>query len=98
MTIGQDLAGGVRSGSGRRERKERKDCNKPRRPLLQPMQLRVPKGSEGKEQVNPVMLSADTPASIVVVPYRTWFTTVTTGTSAWGPGDSRFDPVTAGTL
>ncbi|MED6157599.1 hypothetical protein PIB30_024768 [Stylosanthes scabra] len=28
---------GVRSESGRRERKERKDCNKPRRPLLEPM-------------------------------------------------------------
>ncbi|MED6145299.1 hypothetical protein PIB30_023881 [Stylosanthes scabra] len=27
----------VRSGSGRRERKERKDRNKPRRPLLEPM-------------------------------------------------------------
>ncbi|MED6109629.1 hypothetical protein PIB30_035412 [Stylosanthes scabra] len=35
------------------------------------------------------MLSADTPASIVTVPYSTWFTTVTTGTSALGPGDSR---------
>ncbi|MED6108019.1 hypothetical protein PIB30_019609 [Stylosanthes scabra] len=60
------------------------------------MQLRVPNGSEGKERVKPVMLSVNTPASIVAVPYSTWFTTVITGTSAWGPGDSRFDPVTAG--
>ncbi|MED6191923.1 hypothetical protein PIB30_005403 [Stylosanthes scabra] len=44
------------------------------------------------------MLSADTPASIVAVPYRMWFTKVTTSTSAWGPGDSRIIPVTAGTL
>ncbi|MED6218192.1 hypothetical protein PIB30_024677 [Stylosanthes scabra] len=42
--------------------------------------------------------ASDTLARIVAVPYRTWFTTVTTGTSAWGPGDSRFDLVTAGTL
>ncbi|MED6220775.1 hypothetical protein PIB30_048119 [Stylosanthes scabra] len=33
----QDITSGVRSGSGRRERKERKDRNKPRRPLLEPM-------------------------------------------------------------
>ncbi|MED6205275.1 hypothetical protein PIB30_016258 [Stylosanthes scabra] len=32
----------------------------------------------------------DTPASIGAVPYRTWFATVTTGTSAWGPGDSSY--------
>ncbi|MED6188450.1 hypothetical protein PIB30_086081 [Stylosanthes scabra] len=32
-----DLAGRVRSGSGWRERKERKDRNKPKRPLLEPM-------------------------------------------------------------
>ncbi|MED6164324.1 hypothetical protein PIB30_088715 [Stylosanthes scabra] len=32
-----DITGGVRSGSGRRERKEQKDHNKPRRPLLEPM-------------------------------------------------------------
>ncbi|MED6220740.1 hypothetical protein PIB30_047751 [Stylosanthes scabra] len=31
----RDLAGRVRSGSGRRERKERKDRNKPKRPLLE---------------------------------------------------------------
>ncbi|MED6180194.1 hypothetical protein PIB30_008052 [Stylosanthes scabra] len=62
------------------------------------IELRVPKGSEGKEWVQPVMLSADTPASIVAVPYSTWFTTVITGTSALGPGDNRFDPLTAGTL
>ncbi|MED6217200.1 hypothetical protein PIB30_015534 [Stylosanthes scabra] len=31
------ILGGVWSGSGRRERKEQKDCNKPRRPLLEPM-------------------------------------------------------------
>ncbi|MED6182211.1 hypothetical protein PIB30_026471 [Stylosanthes scabra] len=62
------------------------------------MQLRVPNGSEGKEQVKLVMLSADTPASIVAVPYSAWFTTVITCTSALGPGDSRFDPVTAGIL
>ncbi|MED6183633.1 hypothetical protein PIB30_039574 [Stylosanthes scabra] len=63
-----------------------------------PMQLRVPNGSEGKEHVKPVMLSVDTPASIVAVPYSTRFTTVIIGTSALGPGDIRFDPVTAGTL
>ncbi|MED6204865.1 hypothetical protein PIB30_012636 [Stylosanthes scabra] len=34
---GADITGGVRSGSGRRERKERKDHNKPKRPLLEPM-------------------------------------------------------------
>ncbi|MED6120995.1 hypothetical protein PIB30_025951 [Stylosanthes scabra] len=50
-----------------------------------------PNGSEGKERVKPVMLSTDTPTSIVAVPYSTWFTTVITGTSAVGPGDSRFD-------
>ncbi|MED6148830.1 hypothetical protein PIB30_056707 [Stylosanthes scabra] len=33
----EDLAGRVRSGSGRRERKERKDRNKPKRRLLEPM-------------------------------------------------------------
>ncbi|MED6195249.1 hypothetical protein PIB30_036135 [Stylosanthes scabra] len=33
----QDLAGGVRSGSGWRERKEQKDRNKPKMPLLEPM-------------------------------------------------------------
>ncbi|MED6157578.1 hypothetical protein PIB30_024419 [Stylosanthes scabra] len=32
-----DITGGVRSGSGRRERKEQKDRNKPRRALLEPM-------------------------------------------------------------
>ncbi|MED6182209.1 hypothetical protein PIB30_026469 [Stylosanthes scabra] len=53
------------------------------------MQLRVPNGLEGKEQVKPVKLSiTDTPASIVAVPYSTWFTTVITGTSALGPSDS----------
>ncbi|MED6224418.1 hypothetical protein PIB30_083760 [Stylosanthes scabra] len=57
-----------------------------------------PNGSEGKERVKPVMLSADTPANIVAVPYSTRFTTVITCTSAVGPGDKRFDPVTAGTL
>ncbi|MED6158823.1 hypothetical protein PIB30_036444 [Stylosanthes scabra] len=35
-----------------------------------PMQLRVPNGLEGKERVKPVMLSIDTSASIVAVPYR----------------------------
>ncbi|MED6195405.1 hypothetical protein PIB30_037601 [Stylosanthes scabra] len=34
-----DLASGVRSGSGWRERKERKDRNKPKRPLLEPMRM-----------------------------------------------------------
>ncbi|MED6210609.1 hypothetical protein PIB30_065717, partial [Stylosanthes scabra] len=34
----------------------------------------------------------------MAVPYRTWSATVTTGTSAWGPGDNRIVPVTAGTL
>ncbi|MED6203944.1 hypothetical protein PIB30_004531 [Stylosanthes scabra] len=33
----KDITGGVQSGSGRRERKERKDRNKPRRLLLEPM-------------------------------------------------------------
>ncbi|MED6137795.1 hypothetical protein PIB30_068346, partial [Stylosanthes scabra] len=47
-----------------------------------------PNGSEGKERVKPVMLSTDTPASIVAVPYSTLFTTVITGTSAVGLGDS----------
>ncbi|MED6148839.1 hypothetical protein PIB30_056811 [Stylosanthes scabra] len=56
------------------------------------MQLRVPNGSEGKEWVKPVMLFADTPASIVAVLYSTRFTTVITGTSALGLGDSRFNP------
>ncbi|MED6224377.1 hypothetical protein PIB30_083330, partial [Stylosanthes scabra] len=32
-----DITGGVRSGSGWREQKERKDRNKPRRPLLELM-------------------------------------------------------------
>ncbi|MED6205965.1 hypothetical protein PIB30_022569 [Stylosanthes scabra] len=81
-------------------------ATKPRRLLLDPMRTHYkepcscesPSGSEGKERVKPVMLSTDTPASIVAVPYSTWFTTVITGTSAVGPGDSRFDPVTAGTL
>ncbi|MED6147003.1 hypothetical protein PIB30_039961 [Stylosanthes scabra] len=35
--VPKDITGGVWSGSGRRERKERKDRNKPKRPLLEPM-------------------------------------------------------------
>ncbi|MED6207635.1 hypothetical protein PIB30_037506 [Stylosanthes scabra] len=35
--VSTDIIGGDRSGSGRRERKEQKDRNKPRRPLLEPM-------------------------------------------------------------
>ncbi|MED6127805.1 hypothetical protein PIB30_091648 [Stylosanthes scabra] len=37
FTSSNDITGGVRSESGRRERKERKDRNKSRRPLLEPM-------------------------------------------------------------
>ncbi|MED6181872.1 hypothetical protein PIB30_023395 [Stylosanthes scabra] len=60
--------------------------------LIETDELRVPNGSEGKERVKLVMLSADTPASIVAVPYSTRFSTVITGTTALGPGDSRIDP------
>ncbi|MED6181238.1 hypothetical protein PIB30_017629 [Stylosanthes scabra] len=57
-----------------------------------------PQRIRGEGTGKPIMLSVDTLASILAVPYSMWFTTVITGTSAWGPSDSRFDPMTAGRL
>ncbi|MED6122364.1 hypothetical protein PIB30_039036 [Stylosanthes scabra] len=53
-----------------------------------------PKGCSGTDAYTPY-----TPASLVAVPYRTWFATIRGSIfrlRARGPGDSRIVPVTAG--
>ncbi|MED6207407.1 hypothetical protein PIB30_035508 [Stylosanthes scabra] len=91
----RDLAGGVRSGSGRKERKERKDCNKPRRPLLEPMRT---------HHIEPyVRIQAWTAHPIVDLGTYAYAYEASMRTHSSLPyvvhhSDNMFDPVTMGTL
>ncbi|MED6210607.1 hypothetical protein PIB30_065715 [Stylosanthes scabra] len=95
-----DITGRVRSGSGRRERKERKDRNKTYKVIagpdayatVEPWVRIIYVGGTPKRLFRHRCVRIQSFYAIVAVLYRTWFATVTTSTSAWGPSDSRFDP------
>ncbi|MED6220962.1 hypothetical protein PIB30_049848 [Stylosanthes scabra] len=53
-----EITGGVQSGSGRREQKERKDRNKPRRPLLEPMRTHLMRVHLGEHTLYVALLTS----------------------------------------